>query len=68
MLIFAESYGVVYRFSLSKWRAMLKAVAAGGVVDYDDYGKCVVNTIDYHITNLDPEMAKEILQTEIWRK
>lgn len=58
--VHADSYGMVYRFTSRKWKAMLEAVAAGGEADYDDYGKPLL-VLDHRITDLNQERAQDLL-------
>lgn len=57
--VYAESFGVIYKFSAHKWKQMLTLVANGESVDYDDFGN-VVCIVAHNITDLDEEMAREL--------
>lgn len=54
--IYAESYGLVWRFSQRKWTSMMRRLVKGEEVRYDDYGS-VVCAVDHNITDIDAEFA-----------
>jgi len=64
--VHGECFGSVFRFSQTKWRLMLKEVAAGRDVDYAKYG-VEVAVIDHHITDLWQEDAVELLKDSTMR-
>lgn len=59
--VYAEAYGMVYRFTPRKWRTMLGQVVIGKEVDYSDYG-VLLCVIGHSITDLDQEQAQELYQ------
>jgi hypothetical protein len=60
--IYAEEYGTVWRFSKRQWLKMLRVVANGGTVLYREYGHIVVPEVQYNITDLDQETAKDHIE------
>lgn len=61
--VYAESFGLVYKFSRMNWKKMLRRVANGEEVEYQDYAKPIC-TISHNITDLDDEVAKELLEND----
>jgi hypothetical protein len=58
--VYAESYGMVYRFSQRNWKRALQEYVAGTDVIFSHYGRCMF-VIDHHVTDFDLEIAKELL-------
>ena len=58
--VYAETYGLVFRFSPRKWRQMLRVLASGQEVRYNDYGRIVCD-VSRNITDLDQEQAASLL-------
>ena len=59
--VYADSYGVIYRFSPRKWKQMLRLVASGNEVYYSRHGEMIA-VIDHNITDLSQAHAQELLE------
>jgi hypothetical protein len=59
--VYAECYGGIWKFSQRNWRNMLRQVALGLEVNYDDYGTMICGNVE-QITDLDQEQAEILLK------